>query len=118
MAKLDVALDPKTGNPVMRTTPEYKIKRVYAHNANVVIVGSVGGQDTERVVDRKEAIARAQALSEMSKKQSGSDFDETLTLVEMFVEAIKKAKENSGKPYKAISVSMTGSGFKQGASAK
>lgn len=105
----DVAIDPKTGNPVLRTTPEHKIKRVYAHNGMVVIVGTVGDQETESIVDRKEAIYRAQAISDMAKKSKySSDVSELQELVSMFIEAIKKAAEQANKPYSAISVSMTG----------
>lgn len=103
------AIDPKTGNPVVRTTTEHKIKRVYAHNGMVVVVGDVGGQDIENIIDRKEAIYRAQALSDMAKKTKySSDFDELMALVEMFIEAVKKAAEQANKPYKGISVSMSG----------
>lgn len=105
----DVAIDPKTGNPVMRTTPEHKIKRVYAHNGMVVIVGEVGGFDVERIVDRKEAVYRAQALSDMAAKSKySSDHDELMTIVDMFIEALKHAAEQAGKPYTGVSVSMHG----------
>lgn len=108
MLRKDVAIDPKTGNPVVRTTPDHKIKRVYAHNGMVVVVGDVGGFDVENIVDRREAIYRAQALSDMaSKSKYSSDHDELMTLVDMFIEAIKKAKEQEdGMSYKGVSVSM------------
>lgn len=103
----NVAIDPKTGNPVHRTTPEHCIKKVYAHNGMVVIVGDVGGQDVENIIDRKEAIYRAQALSDMAKNQKyASDHQATLALVDQFVEAIRKAKEQSGSQYKSQAVSM------------
>lgn len=109
----DVAINPETENPVSRTTPEHKIKNVYAHNGMVAIVGDVGGRDVERIVDRREAIARAQAISEMAAKAKySSDVNELQTLVEMFIEAIKKAAEQANKPYKSISVSMAGTGKK------
>lgn len=102
-----VAINPNTGNPVIRTTPEHSIKRVYAHNGMVVIVGEVGGQETERIVDRKEAIHRAQALSEMAKRaQDSSDHSMLINLIETFIEAIKKAKEQEGGKYKSTNVSM------------
>jgi glucokinase len=104
---IETAINPQTGNPVVRTTPEVKIKRVYAHNGMVVIVGDVGGTDVENIVDRKEAIYRAQALSDMAKKAKySSDYDDLMSLVDMFVDAIQKAKEQEGSRYKAVSVSM------------
>jgi hypothetical protein len=113
MSAANVAIDPKTNNPVIRTTPEHKIKNVYAKNGMVVIVGDVGGKDVERIVDRREAIARAQALNEMADKSKySSDRDELQNLVCLFIEAIKQAAEQAGKPYKAISVSMTSMGKK------
>jgi len=105
----EVAIDPKTGNPVNRVTPEHRIKRVYAHNGMVVVVGEVGGQEVESIIDRKEAIYRAQAVSDMAKKSKyASDTDEFQEIVSMFIEAVKKAAEQANKPYKGISVSMTG----------
>jgi len=109
MSNNDVAIDPKTGNPIIRTTPEHKIKRIYAHNGMVVIVGDVGGSDVENIVDRREAIYRAQSISDMAKKAKyASDYEELMAIVEMFIEAIKLAKEQSGKPYTSVSVSMSG----------
>lgn len=105
----NVAIDPRTGNPTSRTTPEHKIKRIYARTGAVVIVGEVGGQDVESVVTRQEAIYRAQALSDMSRNSKySSDFDELQGIVQMFIEAIKTAAEQEGKKYKSLSVAMSG----------
>lgn len=103
----EVAIDPKTGNPVVRTTPEHAIKRVYAHNGMVVVVGKAGDQEVENIIDRREAISRAQALSDMVKHLTySSDTTELQRLVESFIEAIKKAKEQEGGQYRSTSVSM------------
>ena len=45
MAKSDVAIDPKTGNPIVRTTPEHKLKNVYAKNGLVVVVPAEADPD-------------------------------------------------------------------------
>ena len=104
-----VAIDPKTGNPVIRTTPEHHIKRVYAVNGMVVVVGDVGGTEVENVIDRKEAIYRAKAISDMAKKTKySSDFDELMQIVEMFIAATRQAKEQAGSKYKSVFVSMSG----------
>lgn len=105
--KVDVAIDPKTGNPIMRTTPEHRIKQVYAHNGMVVIVARVGEQETERIVDIQEAIFRATAIRDMGRKLTySSDIDENQKLVEMFIDAIQKAKEQQGSKYVGVGVSM------------
>jgi hypothetical protein len=102
-----VAINPNTGNPVIRTTPDHAIKRVFARNGEVVIVGEIGGQEVERIIERKEAIHRAQALSDMAKKaRHDSDHKELISLVEGFIAAIKQAKEQAGGQYKSTSVSM------------
>lgn len=94
---------------MVRDTPEHKLKRVYAKNDRVVVVGEVGGTEVEYCIDRREAINRAKALSEMANvTKYSSDRNQLLDLVEQFIEAIKKAKENSGKKYTSMSVSMAG----------
>ena len=105
----DVAINPETGNPVMRTTPEHKLKRVYAKNDMVVIVGVVDGADVENVIERREAISRAQSLSEMAEvTKYPSDRLELQDLVEQFITAIRQAKEYTGTGYKSTSVAMSG----------
>ena len=37
-----VAIDPNTGNPVVRTTPEHAIKNVYANDSGEVVIGIHG----------------------------------------------------------------------------
>lgn len=102
-----VAIDPKTGNPVVRTTPDHKIKRVYANNGMVVVVGLVGDQEVENIITRAEAIYRAQAISDMIKNTKySSDVSELQDLVESFIEAIQKAKEQEGTKYTGQSISM------------
>ena len=107
MGLIETSINADTGNPNSRTTPEHRIKRVYAHNGAVVIVANVGGSDVERIVERREAIERAQSLSEMASHAKTKDqYEEAMELVEMFINAIKKAKEQAGKPYTAVSVGM------------
>jgi len=107
VTNVDVAIDPSTGNPVMRTTPEHKLKRVYANGVNVVVVGEIGGQETSSVIPRAEAISRARAINEMATKAKYSDeHDHLVAMVEQFIEAIQKAKENEGGQYTGISIGM------------
>jgi len=110
----DVSINPETGNPNFRTTPEHKVTKVYAHNGMVVVCAKVGDQDVESIIERREAIHRAQAISDMAKRAKyQSDHDEQMDIVEMFIEAIKKAKEQAdGQGYKSARVAMTG--FKGG----
>ena len=105
----DVAIDPKTGNPTVRTTPEHKITRVRAVNGMVAITGIVGDVEVENIVDRKEAIYRAQAISSMAEKSKySSDVNELQGLVQQFIEAIRQAAEQANKPYSGVAVSMSG----------
>jgi len=107
--KSATAIDPKTGNPVVRDIPEHRLKSVRAKGDRLVVVGEVGGTEVEYNIDRKEAINRAKALSEMAKHAKySSDRNELLDLVEQVIKAIKQAKENSGKKYTGVSVSMAG----------
>lgn len=103
----DVSIDPETENPIMRTTPEHKIKEVRAKGPMVVIVGIAGDTEVENIVNRKEAIERAQAISAMVKHAKyASDVRELQSLVEEFIMAITKAKENEGSCYRSNAVSM------------
>lgn len=103
----DVAIDKATGNPVCRTTPEHRVKRVYANTGMVVVVGEVGGQDVEQSMTRSQAIERARAIQEMIPITPYADERRSLqNMVEQFMDAILKAKEQSGGKYKSVNVSM------------
>ena len=103
----NVSIDPNTQNPTERTTPEHKIKLVRAHGSMVAIIGIVGDKEVENIVDRVEAIQRAQALSDMVQHlKYASEVRDLQELIEQFIVAIKQARINAGSGYKSKSVSM------------
>jgi len=103
----DVSINPETGNPNHRTTPIYKFKRCYARDGMVVVVGTVGKEDVERMITRREAIYRARAVNDMIPKANYSDeAAEYGRMVEEFMRAITKAKKQDGGKYKSTQVSM------------
>lgn len=103
--------------PQSREKPEMKIKEIYARTGGVVVAGTEGDRPVQQTITRREAILRARAINEMIPGMTySSDVKEAQRIVEMFVNAITKAKEQEGQMYKSVSVSMaTASINKEGA---
>lgn len=93
--------------PEHRTIPIHAIKEIYAKEGSVVIVGRVGGEEKEVVLTRKEAIERAQALSQMRPiLKDSSDQKSVQDIIEEFIVAIKQAKKQAGDSYNSVRVAM------------
>ena len=89
-----------------RTLPEHKIKDIYARGGMVVVVGEVGGQEQVSEITRSNAIARAQAINMMiPNSKYASDARKLTKIVEMFMVAITKARENDKGKYTSMKVS-------------
>jgi len=100
----------KGGDPIIpphRTDPERKVKSISARLGMICVEYSHGGIDQEELITRSEAIRRAQAISDMAKMINYSDERQMMQkMVEDFIAAIAKAKEQDGGKYTATSVSM------------
>jgi hypothetical protein len=102
-----VAINPETGHPNHRTTPEHKFLRAYARDGMVVVVGKVGDQEVENEITRREAISRATAVNDMVPKTPYSDdAKEYSRIVEQLMKAIHKARDQDGGRYTSARVSM------------
>ena len=105
--KMGVGEDPII--PAYRTDPERKVTGISARLGMVCIEYTHGGESKEETVTRGEALKRATAISDMVKIMKYSDERQDLQkMVEDFIEAISKAKEQDGGRYKSTSVSMAG----------
>jgi hypothetical protein len=101
----NIAINPETGNPQSRILPDHKVKEIYARNGMVVVVATVGDKDVATEITRPEAINRAKAINEMIPgMRYASDVQEHQRLVEMFMEAIIKAKGQDGGTYTSFAV--------------
>jgi hypothetical protein len=103
--KMGVGEDPYI--PDQRELPEHKIKRISARGGMVCVEYTVGNEDKRELITRSEAIKRAQSISEMAKMINYPDERLLMqNMVEEFIEATAKAKEQDGGKYTATSVSM------------
>ena len=105
--KMGVGEDPII--PAYRTDPERKVTGISARLGMVCVEYSHGGISKEDTITRSEALNRAKAISDMVKIMKYSDERQDLQkMVEDFIEAIAKAKEQDGGKYTSTSVSMAG----------
>jgi len=103
----DVSINPETGHPNQRTTPEHKFVRAYAREGMVIIVGKVGDKEVESMISRKEAIHRATAVNDMiPHTPHSSDAREYSRIVEQLMKAVYKARDQDGGHYTSARVSM------------
>ena len=92
-----------------RVDPERKVKKISARLGMICVEYTHGGVSKEELINRNEAIRRAQAISEMTKNIGYSDERrEMQKMVEDFIEAIAQAKSQDGGKYTSTSVSMAG----------
>lgn len=92
-------IDPRTGHPKHRVTPEHKVGDIYARDGMVVVVGAIGDQEVERTITREEAMFRTRAVDEMlGRTKHASERRKLQQIIDRFMKAVATAEaQDQGK---------------------
>ena len=90
-----------------------RIKKIVPCIGTVKVIGSVNGEETERILLPRECLVRAKALSDMRDRLRLADERAAVqTIIEEFVEACRVCKEKASAAYVSSRVSMSGAMYK------